>query len=67
MRSNGPTRHDKFAEAWAKFVDFTKKKKGEQGRKGRERTSGEVGGRKCMVGVRNSFFKVSLTRNKKGF
>lgn len=40
MKSNGPTRRDKFAEAWAKLEDITKK--GREGREGRE------GRRKCL-------------------
>lgn len=51
MKSNGPTRRDKFAWARAKLEDVTKKKKRRTRRRGgrREGERGEKrGGGKCL-------------------
>lgn len=43
MKSNGPTRRDKFAEAWAKLEDITKKENQER----REERGAKGGGNAC--------------------
>lgn len=60
MKSNGPTRRDKFAEAWAKLEDITKKKttrkRGKRG-EGREEEM-------PVVGVHDSFLKCPSQEKK---
>lgn len=50
MKSNGPTRRDKFAWARAKLEDVTKKRRTRRrgGRREGEREGGGKGGGKCL-------------------
>ena len=57
MKSNGPTRHDKFAWAWAKLKDITKKREGELGKGGRGVEGGGKWRKVPMVGVHDSLLK----------
>lgn len=54
MKSNGPTRRDKFSKARAKLEDITKK--GEGGKEGERGDGREKGGGKCLWLVRLTAF-----------